>query len=368
MDRDIKLENRRQTLDVVRHSQPISRSALSKELNLSRSTISIIIDELINEDFVQETGKSASTTKGGRRPIQLIFNPNARYGLGIDIGGTKLLMVLTDLNGDVIFKREVPTQKKIHPLVQIIKRFIKDAPVDQEKIISMGIGLAGIIDSQKGVVVDSPNLGWEDIHLIENLSESFDFPIFINNDVNCSVYGEKLIGNGRQCRDFVFLAIGTGVGSAIIANNKLIEGHSFAAGEIGYFIDRKDISEERFGHIGEFGPFEQRASGTGLTKRYGNSRQLFQDCADGISEAIQVVDAFIDDIAMVIANFSNLLNPEKVIIGGGVAQSMPPYLDKLNSQIKKFTPIPIKIEFSALGTEACAIGASAYAFEQITQL
>lgn len=366
--RGLKVEHQFQVLESVRQKGPLSRIDLSKQLKLSKPSISSLVDELLSLGYLKEMGKSESTARGGRRPIGLVFNPQNRYCLGVDIGGTKTLIVLTDLNGEEVVSQTCPTSKKVDDIIGIIQSFIDSSEVDRDRILGMGISLAGIVDSKNGTVVDSPNLNWEHVPLVQMLQRYFPFPIFINNDANCAIYAEKLKGHGLNSRNLVFVTVGTGVGAALIINDQLIEGHHFSAGEIGYLIDRVDVERSNFGSMGEFGPFEKRVSGKFLSETYGSSEQLFQDYYAGSARAKKIVNQFATDISIAIANIINIVNPEKVIIGGGVSRSMEGILDFIRKSVSGFTPMEVTIELSALGNNGCAIGAAAYTYNKIPEL
>lgn len=365
----IKEVNRKLILEIIRTEQPISRASISRKIGSSRSTVSIIVDELLKKKLIMEKGKGQSGQEGGRRAIQLVFNPKSAFGIGVDIGGTKTLMIMTELDGKVVYKKKVNTVKEPEKLIHLIEDFIKTSPATPDKIATMGIGIPAVIDSQKGFIIDSPNLGWKNIDFIELLKKTFTFPIFLNNDVNCAIFGEQWLGAGKEANDLVFIAIGTGVGSAILSNGKLIEGSKFSAGEIGYLLDRKDVETGNFEQIGsEFGFYEKRISGSGLSRYYGSGEALFLEYAKGNIEAKKHVEQFLVDLSIGIANIVSLLNPEKVILGGGVAESMQELVGKVNRLVKTMTPMPVKIELSCLRGDASALGAVAYAFDKVNEL
>ena len=363
-----KAINRRRILNTIRSNKSISRAEIAKELNVSRSTVSSIVDELILEELVNEGGKNKSNEKGGRRGIQLSFNPEAKYGIGVDIGGTKVLYSLTNLDGEVIHSMRYDTPSTVELFIDQIRDFINTMHVSLEDIETMGLSIAGMVDSSEGVIVHSPNLDWHNVPIRTMLSEIYPFPVYANNDVNCAIFGEWLKGKGKDSQNFVFIAIGTGIGSAIIANGQLIEGHSFTAGEIGYFADRKDNLDEYEVSLEKFGPLENRLSGNGLNQIYGDSYQLFRDYHKEVPKAVEIMNAYVRDIAIAISNVVSLLNPEKVIIGGGVSEALEPLLPKIEEQIVKITPNRVQLELSSLGIEASSIGAAAYAFHKLETL
>ncbi len=361
----IKKMNRSLVLELVRSEQRISRAAIAKKLKLSKSTVSSIVEELLEKKFVIELGLGGSTREGGRRGMELGFNPKSAYGVGVDIGGTKILVVITDLNGEVEYREKVKTSKDFSEILLSVKNAILHSGIDENAIIGMGVGIPGTMDIEKGFLFDAPALRLQNIDVKKEFEQVFPFPVFINNDVNCAALGERWLGSGDNANDVVFISVGTGVGSAIIANGELVLGHGFSAGEIGYLIDTNDVRQNRRNYEGEFGTFENKTSGTALSKHGFTSEDLFTAFKQGNPDAIKVIEKFVLEISTVIANIISLLNPQKVIIGGGVSESLDSVLESIKVHVNDFTPIKADIELARLGGDAGGLGAIAYAFQKI---
>ncbi|AJY76895.1 ROK family transcriptional regulator [Paenibacillus beijingensis] len=361
----IKNLNRSLVLEQIREHQPITRAEIAKKLNLSRSTVSIIIDDLIEKKFVSELGFGDSTREGGRRGMKLGFNPASAYGVGVDIGGTKILMVITDLDGNVVYKEKQSTVNELGGIIAMIQECIRNSGINLEQIIAMGIGIPGTFDKHTGILIDAPALGLKNVNVKKEFDPHFQFPVFFNNDVNCAALGERWRGSGDNADDVVFIAIGTGVGSAIIAKGELIEGHSSTAGEIGYFITPEEIRNRVVNRPDEFGTFENKTSGTALGKSGYSAEELFERSVQGDPKAEAWVKDFVIEMSAAIANIASLLNPEKVIIGGGVSESLGSVIDGIKKRVSESSPNRTDIELARLGGDAGAIGAIAYAFQQI---
>ncbi|HZG84312.1 ROK family transcriptional regulator [Paenibacillus sp.] len=363
----IKNINRSLVLEQIRNHQPITRAEIAKRLNLSRSTVSLIIDDLIEKKFVVELGFGDSTREGGRRGMKLGFNPKSAYGVGVDIGGTKILMALTDLDGNVVHKEKRPTVFEIPAVIEAIQDFIAQAPVDAERIIAMGIGVPGTFDKNTGVLIDSPALGLHGVNLKGEIEPHFPFPVFLGNDVNLAALGERWRGAGDNADDVVLIALGTGVGGAIIANGELVLGHRSMAGEIGYFITPEEIRQGVVSRPDQFGAFEDKTSGTALNKYGVTAEELFERYEKGDPDTKEIVESFIVEMTAAIANVASLLNPEKVIIGGGVSESLGSVIESIKKKVDECSPNKTAIELARLGGDAGAIGAIAYAFQQIQE-
>jgi glucokinase len=364
----IKQMNRRLILSTIRTNQPISRAKLSRDLGMSKSTVSVIVDEFIQKKWVIEKGQGESTKEGGRKGIQLYFNPKSSYGVGVDIGGTKILLVITDLDGEVLYKEEHPTHTNPDLIIHLIKEFIDRSKTPIHDISAMGVGVPSIINTKKGIVVDAPSLQWKDYEFLDFIKQHFDFPCFLNNDVNCAMYGEIRFGAGKECSDLLFIAIGTGVGSAVYANGKIVEGATYSAGEIGYLVDKTDLQNGYKRVPGQFGAFEKKTSGTALSRFGQSSRALFEKYYQGDKKAEEIIKEFILDLSLAIANATCLLNSNKVLIGGGVSRSMKGIIQDIQDLSNQWTPFPVEIELSQFHADAGAIGAVAYAFEMLESL
>lgn len=364
----IKRVNRSLVLEKIRKDQPISRAKIAKELQLSRSTVSSIVENLLSKKLVVELGLGDSTKDGGRRGVELGFNPKSSFGIGVDIGGTKILIVITDLNGEILFRRKLETTKQVSRIVKMIDECMAEAGISNSDVFGMGVGVPGVTNIEKGIVIDAPSLNWENLELRKELNHYFPFPIFINNDVNCAALGERWLGSGDNSDHIFFIAIGTGVGSAIISDGTLVKGHSFQAGEIGYTIYKNDFINHKKNRLGEFGVLEKKISGSGLSSLGEPSEQLFLKYKNRNQEVIPIIEDFILELSITIANVVSLLNPEKVLIGGGVSESMDEIVDLVNDKVKLLTPIQTTVQLAKLGGDAGGLGAVAYAFQEVEQM
>lgn len=270
--------------------------------------------------------------------------------IGVDIGGTKTLYALTDENGNILSSRRLPTVKDPSLLSDSLHAFIASTGMTDGEIRAVGFGVCGITDTNTAVVTDAPAVGWYGVELRGLLP---DFTVYADNDVNCCALGELKAGCLRGVSDALYIAIGTGIGGAVVAGGRLYRGHNFCAGEVGLFTCR---------HSGSEG-VEERASGSAVNRRSLESlgitsRELFARYAASGEDIGGLVADFIDEIAVLTADCVSLLNPETVVYGGGVSEAMPCVMDRLRERVRFYTPIPVKLELSPLGNSAAAVGAS----------
>ena len=295
-----------------------------------------------------------------------MVNTEKLYFMGVDIGGTKIWICITDFNGNIIYKKKTSTAKNINAIHSTVVNCLLEARISFEELNFISFGIPGTTNSESGVVLDAPALGWIDVQFKMEMELRLPVPILINNDVNCAALGEQWAGATKKIQNFVFIAIGTGVGGAIVTNGALVQGEHFMAGEIGNFLLGKDaIKQTDNARVdGQFGWFENKTSGTALAKHGVDPKQLFLEYKEGDPKALIIVDEFIDYLSMGIANIVSLLNPKKVILGGGVTQSLGDIISIIESNIAKYLPTPVSIEVSELGELSGAIGAIAFGIEE----
>lgn len=367
--------NRSAILELIRNNSPISRTQIGNKLNISLPTVMRIIDDLIAEQLVRETG--TQTPSRGRPPSLLEFNSEAFAIIGVDLGGTKIYGMVADLAGNIqhsLYKThedniENANGNYLETVCQFIERLLEaPRPADQQ-IRGIGVGAPGITLVPDGVVTWAPSLGWRDLPLQDILTERFDLPVTVENDVNLAALGEWGFGLGKNSSSMVTINLGTGIGAGIVIDGSIHRGFNQAAGEVGYMLPGIQFLGNKYTG---FGALETIASGTGIADRACqylqennlplpleklDSRYVFSQAELGIPWAQRILDETINYIALAIANISTVLDPEVVILGGGVANSGKLLLEPIKARIAKTIPFIPRIEISQLGREAVVMGA-----------
>ncbi len=313
-----------------------------------------------------------------------------KYALGIDIGGTKISISVGDKNGHIFESRILPTltgSKTRQGIQELLTQLgqIASEPRFKNKICGVGIGLPGPVDSKKGIVPFSPNLqSWKNLPLKKIIQKKLKLPVSMCNDANAAALGEKIFGQGAGS-DFVYMTVSTGIGAGVVIDGKLLEGASFVAGEVGHM---KIVPRGELCKCGARGCLEAYASGTAigrLARKTLTPRQIQQvlsySDADAISAkvlgraakrnfqpAIRVYETAGFYLGIGIANLLNLLNPEKIILGGGVFKSSPPefWMAMMKSCRENAWPEAmkaVKIVPSKFSGRSGDLGALALAFE-----
>lgn len=370
--RAMRRANRSLILDMIRKKGPISRNQIAHQLKLSVPTVLRIVDGLREEDLVREI-KDPTIARG--HPQSLIeLNSDKYVVIGIDLGGTKLYGAVTDLAGHFINEIYVPqhldgAEKNLEQLCGAIQDLITTPLSIGQKIRGIGIGVPAVTRFPEGVVVWAPSLHWKELPLKNILTQRFNLPVFVENDVNLAALGEMWFGGGVNTRDIVCISIGTGIGAGIIQDGTLHRGYHFSAGEIGYIVPGRQYLGKLYD---EFGALEYLASGGGIA---GLARQLiadgkvetslteitaeaiFSEARRGIPWAKKLVDEMVDYLAISLTAVVGLLDPEVIIINGGVSRSGDLLVEPLKKRLKGLVPFEPKIIRSELGNQATVLGA-----------
>lgn len=354
----IKDINTSTILQMVRTKGPISRAEISKLTGLNPATVSSNVGSLMETGLVRETGIGASS--GGRKPMLIELNPGAYYVIGVDMGTTDVSTGITDLEGRIQCKVTLPFRDLKEPkdILAVIGQSIRDvlqtSGLSSERMIGIGMGIHGLVDPDNGISLFAPAFQWENVPIAEPFSEEFGLPVSIDNDVRAMALGEKWFGKAADVGNFVFLNIGTGIGSGIYVNGELIQGAHFGAGEIGH-IRTVEQGERCF--CGKTGCLSTLVSGPAIERRAraaaeaGESPVLLELAA---SEPARITGELIHHAALQGDPFSlrlldetgrliggalsviiNLLNPEMVLIGGGVANGGPYIFDGMKAEVER---------------------------------
>lgn len=375
--------NRSAILEYLRLAREASRTEIAEQLRLSLPSVSRIVEGLIEAGLVRQMGKKQDSAGLGRGRELLELNVEQNLVVGIDLGGSHICGGLVNLGGEVLreYEDSAPSDKpheNYRKVADFLKAILSDATKEPARVLGVGIGVPGILDRKTGTVVLSPAMSWNNFPLLEKLEKITFLPILIENDVNLAALGEHWFGAGQSARDMMMIAIGTGIGAGIILNGALYRGFTEAAGEIGYLVPGIEYLERQYPG---FGALESVASGTGIAERaLGHLSRLpggrsapppeaadvFASASAGQAWAQQTVKETIDYLSLAIANIVSCLDPELVILGGGVAGSadmlIPPIIERLQGIIPR---VP-RIEKSLLGDKAAILGTVEQVFKKHT--
>ena len=288
----------------------------------------------------------------------------------MDVGGTKLAAAIVDSSGYARPKTKVSTDqhdtaRSIAQVAEIANRVVEQNGVSWREISAIGVTVPGIYYATTGQVW-APNLpGWDHIPLRDELAAKLPAPVVIDSDRAAYVTGEQWLGVARGLTDVIFLAVGTGIGAGIISGGRLIRGAGDIAGAVGWFaLDPR--TKEIYKRVGCFeaesaGPALARKAEGGLT-----TEAIIERARRGDKPARQIVDEATQYLAMGVANLVSVLNPQMIVLGGGLMQAGDLFLEPLRREMLQWAqPIAasqVRIELSALGEDAGMLGAARLAF------
>lgn len=367
----IRRINRSSVLNLIRTERSISRSEIAHRLNLSLPTVMRMVEDLVAEDLVYFEGTEPS---GGRRRPLINFKGSSHTVIGIDLGGSKLYGAVTDLTGQILHETRVPWHEAGGPdyaldsLYATIEQLLTFAETQPGRIRGIGVGAPGVTLSSTGTVVWAPGLAWRNLPLRQLLTQRFAPPVFVENDVNVAALGEFSFGIERNTPNLVCITIGTGIGAGIIIDGKLVRGHNQSAGEIGYFLPTPAGLDQQYTG---FGALEHVASGTGIASRARQvleaqghplsaqsmtAETVFEYARQGHGWARQVINEAVDYLSQALVEITALLDPEAIVLGGGVAQSADLLIDPIVNRLDGVIPIVPRIVASNLGPRAVVMG------------
>ncbi len=377
----IRRLNSSAVLDLIRQHSPIARSQIARQLALSLPTVMRITGDLLAENLVRWSGGSQAS--GGRPRSLLEFNGAGYAVLGLDLGGTKMLGTVADLSGQIQKEIYAPW-RKIDPhscldqVCELIGELLEAPRPPGQRVRGIGVGAPGITYTNEGLVTWAPSLGWRDLPLRDILQDRFGLPAVVENDVNLAALGEYGFGAGRGAASMVLIAIGTGIGAGIVIDRQIYRGFNQSSGEVGYLPPTP-------AHLGRpyagFGALESLASGSGIQRRAAawfemqgqnappglDAEMVFNAAREGQVWACQVIEETVDYLAQAVAAVSTVLDPQIVVLGGGVARSADMLIGPILQRLDGVLPVQPHIVQSALGWRATVMGAILLVLDHTTE-
>lgn len=286
----------------------------------------------------------------------------SKYYLSLDIGGTKTSASVFDENGNIVnnyvLKRKSETFKGEEAVYQntknVLEEILSELKIKKEDVIAMGVGSPGPLDTKKGIIIHAPLMGWENFPIVERLKEDFELPVYLDNDANLGALAEVRCGEGKGCKNLIYMTVSTGCGGGIIINNDIYRGSHDGAGEVGHMSVLPDGIDCP---CGSKGCFELYASGTAINDRMkadmlaGKKSLAFElaghdpEKIDGslLLKAASQNDEYALEayrlegyyLGLGIANLFNILDPEAIVLGGGVTKAKDYFHESCIKTLKK---------------------------------
>ncbi|HEY2515507.1 MAG TPA: ROK family protein, partial [Polyangiaceae bacterium] len=370
----MRVMNERAVFERIRLLGPVSRPQLAEATGLSKPTISLALADLERCGLVRHVGQRTGTS--GRAALLYEMRPEAGWVVGVDVGRAWLRVALANLAGEVVLRRQEKSQsreaqKLVAQIAQLVSATAAEAGLSADDVTYTVIGSPGVVDQGSGAMRLASNLsGWNGPGVLEGLRERLGSALSVENDINLAALGEQAHGLGKGVANFVFVSVGTGIGMGIVVDGQLYRGARGAAGEIGFLPlgDDEDATEENAKR--RRGSLESVASADAVVaaaRRLGmngrpTAKQVFEAARQSDKAALAAVKAEADHLARAIAAVTAVLDPELVVVGGGIGRNGDLLLAPIERRLQKLLSLkPPPIMISALGDDAVVLGALAIA-------
>lgn len=358
----LRSSNERLLLERLR-ATPASRAQLARETGLSKPTVSSALAALEAAGLVREAG--LHTPERGRVAVLYAPDPAAGYALGIDIGRAWLRTALADLDGTIVARTDVRNRARTSGamadlVVATAHQLVADCGVAPAKVAHAVVGTPGVYDPAARRVRYALHLpGWGRAGLFDRMRDELGVPLAVHNDANLAALGEHSFGVGAGSRLFVYVMIGTGLGMGIVADGRPFTGANGAAGEIG-FLPWPGREPDTIEDAVSAEAVVRAARALGMTGPL-TAKSVFDAARTGSAPAIAAVRQEGERLAHTVAAVAAVLDPELVVLGGGVGHSADLLLQTVGDTLRQLTPLRPKVVASALGEDAVLLGAVATA-------
>lgn len=378
-------------LDQIRRSGGLSRVELATATGLSAQTVSNISQRLLDAGIVAEAGRESDRTGPGKPRTTLRLVGTSRFAVGVHLDPSVVTIVLLGIDGRIVARRRRPTPSASEPtrtvqqIAKGIEQVLTASGVDRERVVGVGIAAPGPIDLERGVVVDPPNLGgWHRVPLRSAIEESTGLPVVLDKDVTAAAVAERWIAAGGA-GSFAFLYLGTGLGIGLVLDDEIVRGGSGNAGEMGHIVTDPHgpvctcgmrgcvavsctpaalVAEaEQLGIL----PATRIGSDPGTIDRAFSD--LVDRAGDGHAGAFGVLDRAVDRIARALGVVCNLLDVDRVILGGPVWSRVAPWVEQQLPQALAELLVArgvhrVSVAGTALGEDVGAVGAACLVLDE----
>ena len=338
--------NQNIVLGLIAEQGPLSRTDLARLCGLPAATITQIVSDFVAANLVSEVMSGESS--GGRRPVLLSIQGDAGYAVAVKLRENSMTLTVCDLTCTVIHHREdsLPTGalpfEAVEVIAQAIERCIREAGVPRKRVLGVGVGLSGLIDSARGLCRYSAILGWHNVELGPALEFKLRLPVRIDNDVNALAVAERQFGVGRDVTDFLLVTIGRGVGLGVVVGGEIYRGAHGGAGEFGH-ITVDTSPDAPLCNCGKRGCLEAIASDYGIVRAVTSTDpgHSVEDAISAIVDQARAGDTNLQAVfaragavlGIAIANLINIFDPALVLLGGEGMRASELILEPLRNTI-----------------------------------
>lgn len=360
-------------LELLRTGGGTSRAQLARDTGLSKPTVSAALAELEQAGLVREAGRVAP--ERGRTAVLYEVDPTAGHVLGVDVGRARLRVAVADLAGTVVARRDVANRGRTadavaDAVVAAAREATEEAGLAAADLVHAVIGTPGVWDEERRGLRYATSLpDWGRPGLFDRIGEGLGTAVTVANDANLAALGEYTLGAGRGSRMFAYLLVGTGLGVGVVKDGELLLGAHGALGEIGLVplparpggpaattLEQEAAADAVVRTAGEFG-----LTGKGRSRL--TAKQVFERARAGEDAALRAVEWEADRLAYAVAVLSAVLDPDLLVLGGGIGSSADLLLEPLEQALRRYAPMRPTLAPSLLGEEAVLLGAVATALE-----
>jgi N-acetylglucosamine repressor len=359
-----KQHNRDLVLRTIFANESISRAEVARVTNLTRTTVSDVVNGLLAEGLVEEVGRGESL--GGKSPILLSIVADSRYLIGLNLAQDKFIGAIVNLRGEIKEMVEAPVHddngenalKLVYQIIdQLMKKKIKP-------IVGIGVGTPGLVNTREGVVVNAVNLEWQDLPLSQLLEKKYKLPVLVLNDSQAAAIGEYVYGSDHEPdENLVVVNVIHGVGAGILINGRLFQGDGGGAGEIGHVVVQENGELCR---CGKRGCLETIASARAVVKQM--KMNSLADVVSSFDAGNATTNAVIENagryLGVSLANLIATLNIQKIVLTGDMTRFGEKWLNAVSASMRTGALTRIaegtKLEIGKLDYRACILGASAF--------
>jgi len=396
-------ENTKNIIRTIFKSEALSRNSLANAIGLSPATVSKQVYELIKAGIIEEFGEMKST--GGRKPILLRIKPDFAYIVSVDIGSYSTKIGIVQMNGAIVEKHTVQTPGfQVENLILFIDELI--SRYDRSKIIGIGVSISGMVNYQEGRIIFCPNIeSWNHLDLVDLLEKKYGFPCFLDTSSRGMALAEYWFGAGKQVKDQIFVSIGNGIGAGIILDSHIFRGSTGFSGELGHI--QVDENGGRCS-CGNYGCLENyvtvlmiqlrvarrvRENDTYTPLKYivnihkmiealnaHDHKTVYEILNVGVlTEALNAGDKIVYEVLMdsckligiALTNLANIMNPELIVLGGGLIECFPIVVDEVARIVKARCLVTerqhLEIKKSILGNDGPVIGSALFVINKFLE-
>jgi predicted NBD/HSP70 family sugar kinase len=355
--------NERAVLETIRTRAPISRAEISRRAGISKPTVSLALQALLDAGLVRD----AEPSEDGPRYGATFFEPDpeAATVLGLDLGARYLRGAISDLSGAVRARQDVEladadARVVLDAAAELKDRLLEESGLPADRLDGGVVGVPGVVGAASGRVELAENIhGLEGMEVADELRRHLGMTVAVENDVNLAALGERARGIARESEDFAFLSIGTGLGAGLVLRGELHRGHHGAAGEVDYAL--VGLAQEVDPSAGAVSSLASRvvdSAATSLEPPF-DVRSIFAAARGGDAVAKAVVDEVARRIALHIGAVAAVADVELAVLGGGLGANGDLLLAPVRALLAEWLPYPPRVEVSSLGEAAVLTGALA---------